>query len=129
MKGKGIGKATAILYAKEGCRKIVIADVNTELLQVTKAEIEKMYPEVTIKAALLDVRSQASVEAMVAEAIKEFGRVDYCANVAGIIKYGDTAVLPAAEFELVYQVNLRGIFFCAKAQINAMLKQDPLTAT
>jgi len=125
---KGIGKATALLYAKEGCKKIVIADVNVELLQATQAEIEKTSPEVTVQAVSLDVRDQASVEAMVNQSIERFGRIDYCANVAGIIRYGDTSVLSAADFELVYQVNLRGIFFCAKAQINAMLKQQPITA-
>lgn len=106
----------------------MIADVNVELLQTTKTEIQEGYPEVAVQATTLDVRDQASVEAMVNETIKKFGRLDYCANVAGIIKYGDTSILPAADFDLVYQVNLRGIFFCAKAQINAMLKQEPLKA-
>jgi NAD(P)-dependent dehydrogenase (short-subunit alcohol dehydrogenase family) len=124
----GIGKATALLYAKEGCKKIVIADVNIGQLQTTKEEIEKTYPGVIVLATSLDVRDQDSIQGMVDEAVKTFGRIDYCANVAGIIKYGDTATLPIADFDLVYQVNLRGIFLCAKAQINAMLKQETLTA-
>jgi NAD(P)-dependent dehydrogenase (short-subunit alcohol dehydrogenase family) len=124
----GIGKATALLYAKEGCKKIVIADVNINQLQTTKEEIEKTYPGVTVLATSLDVRDQDSIQGMVDAAVETFGRVDYCANVAGIIKYGDTATLPIADFDLVYRVNLRGIFLCAKAQINAMLKQEPLTA-
>jgi len=115
------------LYAKEGCKRIVIADVNGELLKATQADIEKNYPDARIKAVSLDVRDQDSVNAMLHTTIEEFGRIDYCANVAGIIKYGDTATLEVADFELVYQVNLRGIFFCAKAQINAMLRQEPLT--
>lgn len=116
------------MYAKEGCKRIVIADVNVELLEATKADMEKTYPDTRIKATPLDVREHDSVEAMLRMTIQEFGRVDYCANVAGIIKYGDTSTLSAADFELVYQVNLRGIFYCAKAQINAMLIQEPLTA-
>jgi NAD(P)-dependent dehydrogenase (short-subunit alcohol dehydrogenase family) len=117
-----------LLYAKEGCKKIVIADVNIKQLQATKEEIEKTYPGVTVLATSLDVRDQGSIQGMVDAAVKTFGRVDYCANVAGIIRYGDTAILPIADFDLVYQVNLRGIFLCAKAQINAMLKQEPLIA-
>lgn len=124
----GIGKATAILYAREGCKNIVIADVNLELLQGVKAEIESAHPGSRVVATHLDVRDQDSVNAMVKEAIEKFGRIDYCANVAGIIKYGDTSTISSEDFELVYQINLRGIFFCAKAQINAMLKQDPLTS-
>ena len=65
---------------------------------------------------------------MVKQAVDTFGRIDYCANSAGILRYGDTSVLPPEDFEIVYQVNLRGIFFCAKAEINAMLKQEPLTS-
>ncbi|OCK78502.1 oxidoreductase [Lepidopterella palustris CBS 459.81] len=124
----GIGKATALRFAAEGCKRIAIADVNLALLQKTESEISSTYPEVAVKAILLDVRSQASVQAAVDEVVATFGRIDYCANVAGILRFGDTVVLSASDFELVYQVNLRGVFFCAKAEISQMLKQEPLVS-
>ncbi|EXJ90143.1 hypothetical protein A1O3_03212 [Capronia epimyces CBS 606.96] len=122
----GIGRATALLYAAEGCKRIVIADFNTSLLQETKKEIEQSRPGVDVLAVSVDVRSEASVQKMVDQAIERFARIDYCANVAGIIRFGDTSVLPLSDFDDVYQVNLRGTFLCAKAEINAMLQQEPL---
>lgn len=122
----GIGKATALEYAKEGCKRIAIADINVELLHQVAVEIKKGGADVEVKVIVVDVRSQDSVTKMVVEAVSTFGRIDYCANVAGIIRFGDTSVLPPEDFDLVYQINLRGVFLCAKAEINAMLKQEPL---
>lgn len=64
---------------------------------------------------------------MVSAVIAQFGRIDYCANVAGIIGVGDTVNLPPSTFDKVYEVNLRGIFYCCKAEIAQMLQQTPLT--
>lgn len=126
MKVVGIGKATAVRYAIEGCKRIVIADVNAEGVKKTEKEIKDKYASVEVKAVTVDVRSQNSVQAMVDEAVRTFGRIDYCANVAGILKHGDTSVLSAADFDLMYEVNMRGVFFASKAEINQMLKQEPL---
>jgi len=122
----GIGKATALLYAEEGCKKIAIADVNAESLEKAKKEVESANPGVTVLPIVVDVRNQESVEAMVAAVVKEFGRVDYCCNSAGILRYGDTSILPVEDFDMVYQVNLRGVFLSSKAEINQMIKQEPL---
>ncbi|KAI9743685.1 MAG: hypothetical protein M1818_003001 [Claussenomyces sp. TS43310] len=124
----GIGKATALRYALEGCKRIVISDINTIDLLATQKEIERKYSDVSVASIAVDVTSYESVQNMVDEAVRKFGRIDYCANNAGILRFGDTASLPVEQFELVYQVNLRGVFFCAKAEINAMLKQEPLTS-
>jgi NAD(P)-dependent dehydrogenase (short-subunit alcohol dehydrogenase family) len=126
MKVVGIGKATAVRYAIEGCKQIVIADVNAEGVKKTEKEIKDKYAGVKVKAVTVDVRSQNSVQAMVDEAVRTFGRIDYCANVAGILKHGDTSILSAADFDLMYEVNMRGVFFASKAEINQMLKQEPL---
>lgn len=105
----------------------MIADVNEKLLQEAKEEIKQKNPKSQVLAVKVDVRSQESIQAMVDETIKTFGRLDYCANVAGVIKFGDSSILPVEDFDFVLQVNLRGVFLCAKAQISAMLKQEPLT--
>jgi NAD(P)-dependent dehydrogenase (short-subunit alcohol dehydrogenase family) len=125
----GIGRATALLYAAEGCKRIVIADFNVALLQEAKKQIEQVNQGAEVLALAVDVRSDAAVEDMVHRAVEAFGRIDYCANVAGILRFGDTSVLPLSDFEDVYQVNLRGTFLCAKAEINAMLRQEPLKSS
>lgn len=122
----GIGRATALLYSAEGCKRIVIADLNTNDLLSTKKQIESAHPGTKVKAITVDVRNQDEVQGMVDEAVRTFGRIDYCANVAGIIRFGDTSILSVDDFEEVYQVNLRGVFLTVKAQINAMLEQEPL---
>ena len=124
-----MGKATALLYAKEGCKRISIADINVHLLQTTQDEIKKNYPATEVKAIPVDVRSQESVQAMVDETVRSFGRIDYCGNIAGIIRFGDTAVLSAEDFDLLYQVDLRGVFFVSQAVIKVMLSQEPITNT
>lgn len=115
-------------YAAEGCERIVIADVNLDQLETTKKQIESTYPGAKVKAVTVDVCRQESVKAMVDAAVATFGRIDYCVNSAGIIRFGDTAILPVAEFDIVLQVNLRGVFLCVKEEINAMLRQEPLAS-
>ena len=122
----GIGKATAALLAEEGCQKIVIADRNVESLDAVVASIKNHHPGTDVKTTFVDVKSETSVEQMVEYVVKTFGRIDYCANVAGIIRYGDTSVLSVEDFDEVQSINLRGIFLCAKAEITAMLLQKPL---
>jgi NAD(P)-dependent dehydrogenase (short-subunit alcohol dehydrogenase family) len=122
----GIGKATALQYAADGCRRIGIADIQAALLQDVQSELKKQYPVLEVQLLQVDVTSLESVQRMVDDLVKRFGRIDYCANVAGIIRFGDTVNLPASSFDKVYEVNLRGIFFCCKTEIAQMLKQTPL---
>ncbi|KAK5028213.1 hypothetical protein LTR13_009201 [Exophiala sideris] len=107
----------------------VVADVNHDALVLVKKEIESTYKDVRVAAIQVDVRDEASVKQLVDGAVAAFGRIDYCANVAGIIRFGDTSVLPVDDWDLVQQINLRGTFLCAKYQIKAMLKQEPLTSS
>lgn len=106
----------------------MIADINIEALQETKKLTESISKDVSVTVVQLDVRDEKSVKNLVDVAISTYGRIDYCANVAGIIKFGDTTILPTEDFELVYEINLRGVFLCAKHQISAMLKQEPLAS-
>lgn len=104
----------------------MVADINEELILCATHELQNQYPKAQVLGIVVDVRDQESVQRMVDEALKKFGRIDYCANVAGIIRSGDTAILSVQDWEDVYQINLRGVFFCAKAEIRAMLNQEPL---
>lgn len=76
----------------------------------------------------MDTTKEESIRALVEKCISTFGRIDYCANVAGIIRFGNTEVLSTSDWDLVQDVNLRGVFLCAKYQIKAMLNQDPLSS-
>jgi NAD(P)-dependent dehydrogenase (short-subunit alcohol dehydrogenase family) len=124
----GIGKATALQYAADNCQRIAIADIRIDSLRMVQSELEQKHPTAQVHAIQVDVSSLNSVQAMVGEAVQVFGRLDYCANVAGILRFGDSVSLPADTFEQVYQVNLRGIFYCVKEQVAQMITQEPLTS-
>jgi NAD(P)-dependent dehydrogenase (short-subunit alcohol dehydrogenase family) len=78
------------------------------------------------KAIQVDVASGAAVEAMVAETLKAYGRLDCAVNNAGIIgARGELHEISEAEWDRVQSVNLRGIFLCMKFEIPVMLKPGP----
>lgn len=123
----GIGRETAILYAKEGCKSVSIADLNSSGLEETKRMIESQCKEVTVRTAVCDISDEGSVQKMVDGTVEQFGRLDYCANVAGMILLGvQTAEMSTNFFDKHYQVNLRGLFFCERAELQVMLKQEAL---
>jgi len=119
----GIGRATALRFAAEGAR-VAAWDVNA-------AEGASLAAEITARGgkaefALVDVSSQASVEAAVAQVISTWGAIHGIVNNAGIlrdgilVKYKDGAVqrvLSDEEFDAVINVNLKGVFICTRAVV------------
>lgn len=63
---------------------------------------------------------------MIERTVKKFGRIDYACNAAGICIPGTSDTASAAEFEMQFQVNARGVWICQQAEINQMIKQTPL---
>lgn len=71
-------------FAKEGCSKIVIADRNTDGLNDTSSTINSVAANCEVVVVQTDVSKQESVQSLIDEAVKKFGRVDYVCNAAGI---------------------------------------------
>ncbi|KAL6231966.1 hypothetical protein BDW75DRAFT_243394 [Aspergillus navahoensis] len=125
--GSGIGRATAILYAKEGCTKLSISDRNGKSIEETKQIIERESCGVAVWATVCDVSDEAAVQAFIDGTVERFGRIDYAANVAGITRLGPgTAELSNAVWDEDYAINLRGLFLCERAELQVMLRQEPL---
>lgn len=124
----GIGQGCAIAYAKAGVEGLVIADINVPSLDETIEECIKVatHKDFRVVPVKVDVRIEEEVIAMVDTVVSEFGRLDYCANVAGV---GDTqqktAVHPLSEFDNTQSINTRGIFICLQQELRAMLKNEP----
>ncbi|APR77378.1 3-oxoacyl-[acyl-carrier protein] reductase [Minicystis rosea] len=116
----GIGRASALLFAKEGARLVLSdRDASGEALA---AEIRAAGGEASFVVA--DVAREADVAALVAEAVARFGRLDGAFNNAGLNgKMGPIHEAEAADFERVMGVNLKGVWLCNKHQIIQMLKQ------
>lgn len=81
---KGIGQATAVSFAREGCRRLVLADLNEIGLAETQKFILAESPDAEVLVRRTDVSSEGDVGELLEEARGRFGRVDYCANCAGM---------------------------------------------
>ena len=116
----GIGRATALKFAEEGA-KVVVSDVNVKGGEETAEMIKKAGGEAIFVKS--DISQSADVEALVAETVKTFGRLDCACNIAGIL--GKSAPLTEQteeDFDRVIAVNQRGTFLCLQAEIEQMLK-------
>lgn len=114
----GIGKATAIAFAKRGA-KIVLSDWMEDV--DTLAAIQELGGEAIFVSC--DVSDEASVQALVAQTMQHFGRLDYAFNNAGIEgDQGPAAACTNDNWHKVIGINLTGAWFCMKHQIPAMLK-------
>jgi len=120
--GRGIGRAAAMRFAGDGA-SILAADIDAGLLEETLSLIRKQGGKgVTVQ---VDVTHWAEVQGMVDRALGEFGRVDVLVTSAGIQGNHITVRdLTAEEWDRVHAVNLTGVFFCCKAVIPPMARQQ-----
>jgi NAD(P)-dependent dehydrogenase (short-subunit alcohol dehydrogenase family) len=117
--GGGMGRATSIAFAREGAR-VLVADLD----ESASAETVSLVTEAggVAKAVAVDVASESSVKEMVASALSAFGRLDIAFNNAGIHRINTPLVdVDEATWDKVMDINLKGVFFCMKHEIPAML--------
>jgi NAD(P)-dependent dehydrogenase (short-subunit alcohol dehydrogenase family) len=114
--GSGIGKASAVLFAREGAR-VVCVDVKGDAADATAREIGG-------RAFAADVSKAKDAEAMVAFAEATYGRLDVAFNNAGIFHPDDDSVTNTSEeiWDLVINVNLKGVFLGCKYEVPALLR-------
>ena len=118
---RGIGKAVALAYAREGARLAICARTESEINE-TVQEIQKLKADA--KGWPCDVSIEESVKDFVGAVIKEFGRIDVLVNNAGVM----TRPVPITELEVkkwdyTIAVNLRGPFLVTKSVLPVMVKQ------
>lgn len=120
--GSGIGRAIAILYAREGAN-IVVSDVNEKGSQETIGMIKKENPAAKVLFFKADSSSATDSENLVNEAVSKFGGLHLAVNNAGIggpIK--PTGEYPIDGWDKVIAINLSGVFYGMRYQIPAMLQ-------
>src|SRR5690606_38600168 len=117
----GLGKAIALRLSSEGA-KVALFDRNEEKLSETVALLER--EGVEAMGVRLDIGDAQEVEAGYRSATGKFGRVDVVINSAGIVGPTSTSILDytVADFDRVYQVNLRGAFLMAKYGLQVMAR-------
>lgn len=116
----GIGKAIALRFGEEGA-KVVVAARRLNLCRQTVARIRQVGGEAV--AIQTDVTDERQVDALVQEAVRQYGRIDILVNNAGIFGGRHVAETTTAAFDEVMNVNVRGTFFCCRAGFKQMKKQ------
>src|SRR6266571_3015079 len=115
----GIGKATAIAFARAGAKFVLTGRREKEGAQVV-AEIKKLGGEAAFVRA--DVAKDADVKAMVDFAVDKFGRLDIALNNAGVEWIGPLDQATEAEYRRIFDINVWGVLNSMRHEIPAMLK-------
>jgi 2,5-dichloro-2,5-cyclohexadiene-1,4-diol dehydrogenase 1 len=118
--GSGIGRSAVEILCGDGAL-VTVADLN----EAGGNEVVAKSNGGDGKAQFVrtDVANEDSVRAMVAAAVDRFGKLDGAINAAGVVQHWKLIhELSAAEWDFVVNINLRGMFFCVKHQIAAMLQ-------
>jgi 3-oxoacyl-[acyl-carrier protein] reductase len=119
--GRGIGEAIATALAAEGA-SVVVADIDgTAARRVADEIIAGGGQAIAIQS---DVAEPAQVNALVADTVAQFGRLDVLVNNAGIGSNKPVLETTLEEWELQLRVNLTGTFLCGQAAAKAMLKNQ-----
>jgi len=117
--GGGIGRETSRVFAAAGAR-LVIADISQASLDETVAIVRA--DGFGAVAVVVDVGAEESVQQLVAQTVKTFGRLDGAFNNAGVEGASKPLTqLTLAEWDRAIRVDLTGVFLCMKHEIPAML--------
>jgi NAD(P)-dependent dehydrogenase (short-subunit alcohol dehydrogenase family) len=117
--GRGIGRATALLFAREGA-KVVLMDLRAELAHETAGLIEEQGGEATVVVG--DVREAADAQALAQTALERYGRIDVLDNNAAVYHPPDILDLAEEDWDRVIDTNVKGIYLCCKAVIPRMIE-------
>lgn len=113
--GRGIGAATAQLFAKEGA-KVAVSDLD-------EAPAKEIAGPIGGLAIACDVSDRAQVESMVERTVKELGRIDVLVTCAGIIRDNLLFKMTDEDWDAVIDTHLKGTFLCARATQRHMVEQ------
>jgi len=116
----GIGKATALKFAKEGAI-VAVGDLNLDAVEAIVAEIRAAGGEAV--GYKVDVTNKGQISEMVADLKHRFGRIDVLVNNAGILADAQLTKMTDEQFDRVIDVNLKGVYNCAKAVVDTMIEQ------
>lgn len=111
--GSGIGKAVALLFAKQGAT-VHLIDLNEEAISGTTDEIKTLNGVAVPQ--ICDVTSQQQVK----EVFQQIGKVDILVNSAGVSHVGNVESTGEADFDRLYNVNVKGVYNCLQAAVTSM---------
>ncbi|KAI1121038.1 oxidoreductase [Nemania abortiva] len=125
----GIGEEVAYSFAEAGVKGILLADINAEAAEkaMVKSKSLASNPSCRCIFTTVDVTDLQSVEKMVKLMVKEFGRIDYCVNAAGVdvATYCPIDQTDPDDYDRVMAINTKGMFLVIRAVAQVMKSQEP----
>jgi len=118
--GQGIGKASALALATAGADTIV-TDINEASVNETAAAIAATGRRTL--AIRADVGNLAEIDRMVSEAVARFGKIDTLVNNAGVTRRAYIMDLTEEDWDRIFRVNAKGVFFCLQRVAREMIRQ------
>ncbi|OJJ05523.1 hypothetical protein ASPVEDRAFT_45053 [Aspergillus versicolor CBS 583.65] len=126
----GIGAATAIAFAKAGCTRIAITDIQPAALDKTRDDIlsKSKNKDINVLAISGDITSEPFIETLITSAFNTLGRLDYVVNCAGVLQndFARSTDVSTQQFDFINGVNYRGTWLVSRAALRRMLTQTPL---
>jgi NAD(P)-dependent dehydrogenase (short-subunit alcohol dehydrogenase family) len=119
--GRGIGKAIAQVFVNHGA-KVVVTDIKEDWIKVTTDQIN-LESTGSAAAVLIDVTNPESVTQAIKLGVAKFGKLDILVNNAGLHRSYPFVDFPLADFDMIYNVNVRGNFLCSQAAAKQMISQ------
>ncbi|CAM1361795.1 3-ketoacyl-ACP reductase [Tenacibaculum soleae] len=119
--GRGLGKATAIAFAKKGIN-VAITGRNEERLLSTVKELKKYNIQATY--AVFDVSNYNEVQKGIKDIITTFGTVDILVNNAGIAAFGSLNEMPVEDWTQIIQTNLMGMYYVTKEVLPYLIEKN-----
>ncbi|WP_026688696.1 3-oxoacyl-ACP reductase FabG [Alteribacter aurantiacus] len=118
--GRGIGKETALVFAREGAN-VIVADLNEDDIRQTVQEIEAEGGRAI--AVSVNVTDREGIQTLVEEAKAAFDRIDILVNNAGITADAQLLKMEESQWDRVIDVNLKGVFNVTQAAAAVMKEQ------
>lgn len=118
---RGLGKATAIAFAKEGI-DIAITGRNEEALKATVSELEQLGVKATY--ATFDVGNYEEVQTGMKSLIDTLGSIDILVNNAGIAAFGTLNDMPVDQWSQIIQTNVMGMYYVTKEVLPHLIEQN-----
>ncbi len=119
--GRGIGRAIALAYAREGATLAICARTGSEIEQ-TVAEIRSL--NIECEGWTCDVSLEEPVRKLLAKVEERYGRIDVLVNNAGVmVRPGPITELEVKKWDYTMAVNLRGAFLVTQAALPMMMRQ------
>jgi len=118
--GKGIGKATAELFLKEGA-KVVLTSRNKSDLEQIIADNESKKDSITIIAG--DISKEETIQKVIDKTISKLGRIDILVNNAGFGIFDDMVDSKTEDFDTVFNTNVRALYLITKGFLPHMIKE------